>query len=426
MKVWVKLASWKMKLMSRTARALLIQTVAATIPSYVMQSSKLPSSTLSKLEQLSRDFLWATADHRGLHHMAWAVVCQPKRSGGLGIPALATNNHIALARLCWRLLSHPSQLWSQVLMAKYGGLPDLQCLRPRAAPSHIWRSIRTGWTLLRAGLCWQLGYGTTCLFWLDSWVDDVTLVSLSPTAPPDSWVLRSVSSYWTLAAGWCMDDLQHYLAPPILTKIRQLSLLSNQADVWRWRDSPTGWFTSASARQLMHPEHRVQLSLDWTSLWKFKGPLRASMTLWLIQHGRLPTADHLWRKIILPSPCCSVCGGASETALHALRDCPCVCRAWELLLIDSDCVDFWQTTQVDDWVKLNLSVRMHRLTGHLHWKYIFRQCVQDAWTRINFLLYRQYAWPGYYLFVKQVLVCVLNTITVWHGADSRQRSVSPV
>lgn len=150
------------------------------------------------------------------------------------------------------------------------------------------------------------------------------------------------------------------------------------------------------------------------------------MTLWLLHHGRLPTADHLWRRTIIPSPLCSLCGEQSETALHALRDCPRVCRVWRLLLFDSDCIAFWRPSRVDEWVNLNLSVKMERLTGHLHWKYIFRQCVQDLWTNRNFMLYRNSVWPGYHFFVKRLLVRVLDTLASWLVEDGRLRPAPSV
>lgn len=137
-----------------------------------------------------------------MHHVAWDKVCQPKYQGGLGIRKLEVTNQIALARLCWRMLSNLSHVWSQVLTAKYGGLSDLQHLCCRAASSHTWRSIRKGWELLKVGLRWQVGDGSTCLFWTANWVEDVSLVSLSVFAPPDSWLARPVSFYWNAATGW--------------------------------------------------------------------------------------------------------------------------------------------------------------------------------------------------------------------------------
>lgn len=189
LKVRAKFAGWRMKTLSLSARALLIQTVASTIPAYVMQSAKLPCHTINTLEKMSRDFLWAADTiHRGMHHVAWAKVCQPKHKGGLGIRPLETSNSIALAEHCWWMLSNPTQVWSQVLLAKYGGLLDLQRLRHRASSSHPWRSIRKGWELLKSGLRWQLGDGSLCLFWIDNWVEEAPLASFSELELPISWL----------------------------------------------------------------------------------------------------------------------------------------------------------------------------------------------------------------------------------------------
>lgn len=43
-----------MRLLSRASRAILVQSVASTIPNYMMQATYLPKSTKEKLEKMSR------------------------------------------------------------------------------------------------------------------------------------------------------------------------------------------------------------------------------------------------------------------------------------------------------------------------------------------------------------------------------------
>lgn len=82
LKVRSKLAGWQMKLLSRASRAILIQTVASTIPAYCIQSSRLPRGVIKDMEKLNRGFLWAaTEEKRGMHHVAWEAVCRPKDRG---------------------------------------------------------------------------------------------------------------------------------------------------------------------------------------------------------------------------------------------------------------------------------------------------------------------------------------------------------
>lgn len=60
-KIRNKLGSWKGKLHSRGARALLIRTVTASIPLYAMQTSLIPKGVLLELEKINRAFLWRAA-----------------------------------------------------------------------------------------------------------------------------------------------------------------------------------------------------------------------------------------------------------------------------------------------------------------------------------------------------------------------------
>jgi hypothetical protein len=56
-KVQTRLASWKNKHLSMPGRITLIQAVTSLIPTYAMQTAKLPSSTCAQLDKLNRNFL---------------------------------------------------------------------------------------------------------------------------------------------------------------------------------------------------------------------------------------------------------------------------------------------------------------------------------------------------------------------------------
>lgn len=145
MKVRAKLAGWRMKSHSRAGRDVLIQYGITSIPAYAMQSACLPCGPINALERLSKGFLWGdTVEKQCMHLVSWTKVCQGQQDGGLGIRNLGDMNTIALARLCWCMISEPQLLWSWVLLAIYGGLQDLQRLKPCPVASHTWRSIHKG------------------------------------------------------------------------------------------------------------------------------------------------------------------------------------------------------------------------------------------------------------------------------------------
>lgn len=137
-----KLASWKTKVLSQAARAILIRSVLATLPAYVMQTAMIPMSVIREMERYLRDFFWDELDgNKHLHYISWDKICQPKKCGGLGIRRLHQMNVALLAKFGWKALTEEEPLWIKVLLAKYGS-PLEDSVKQNA--SATWRSIRGG------------------------------------------------------------------------------------------------------------------------------------------------------------------------------------------------------------------------------------------------------------------------------------------
>lgn len=70
-----KLSSWKGQNLFMAAKALLIQTSLNLIVNYAMQTSKLLISLSSKLERISRSFLWGEFDNKSkMHIVSWEKI----------------------------------------------------------------------------------------------------------------------------------------------------------------------------------------------------------------------------------------------------------------------------------------------------------------------------------------------------------------
>lgn len=111
--------------------------------------------------------------------------------------------------------------------------------------------------------------------------------------PPLAWLNLRVREYWDAAGRWELDGLHCYLDATMLHKISCISLLDNKHDTWSWQAASSDLFSSSSAATLLHKPVPDVSTKEWKQLWNFKGPTRASMTLWLLQHERLPSADIL-------------------------------------------------------------------------------------------------------------------------------------
>lgn len=96
----LRLSSWKSCMLSFTGRITLTKAVLSSIPVHSMSIIKLPVNTLSKLDRVSRDFVWeSTADKRKQHLIAWNRVCLPKNEGGIGIRKAVDMNKALLTSI---------------------------------------------------------------------------------------------------------------------------------------------------------------------------------------------------------------------------------------------------------------------------------------------------------------------------------------
>lgn len=119
------------------------------IPTYVINSCKLPRAICEALEKANRKFFWGDLEtHNSVHAVSWETVCQPKPNGGLSIRGVREVNKILLAKLACRTLKFPNELWVKVLTAKYGNMFSCLWGESKKARSVIWRSLVVGMEVL--------------------------------------------------------------------------------------------------------------------------------------------------------------------------------------------------------------------------------------------------------------------------------------
>lgn len=99
-----------------TGRVTLIQSVTTSIPSYSIQTTKIPKTICKAIDKSNRAFLWeSTAHKRKVHLIKGDQVCQPKEKGGLGLRKMEQANEALLAKLGWRVLIEGNTLWASVI-----------------------------------------------------------------------------------------------------------------------------------------------------------------------------------------------------------------------------------------------------------------------------------------------------------------------
>ncbi|GKV42563.1 hypothetical protein SLEP1_g49947 [Rubroshorea leprosula] len=245
-KVRAKLEGWKTKFFSIAGRTTLINSVLASIPNFYMQSIMLPSSILSSIDRIARDFLWGSdLDHRKLHLVKWEQVSLPKCLGGLGIRSAKEANTTAMAKLNWRLFTEEDKLWNMVLKRKYN-----ISSRPSTLPSNgspVINSIRKGNNLFLKGIKWTPLDGNDISFWNDPWVLNLPLSSMlqGPLSEADNNLLVA-----DIFPNGLFDPslISYPFSDCLLDTIKATPISKTMAsqDSFAWNGSPNGSFSTKS------------------------------------------------------------------------------------------------------------------------------------------------------------------------------------
>lgn len=68
-KIRFKLSGWKATTLSQAGRISLAQSCICSVPTYVMQTSKLPTSICDEVERMCCDFIWGSISEARKNHL---------------------------------------------------------------------------------------------------------------------------------------------------------------------------------------------------------------------------------------------------------------------------------------------------------------------------------------------------------------------
>ncbi|XP_074300009.1 uncharacterized protein LOC141631206 [Silene latifolia] len=349
-KVRKRLSSWNCILLSPAGRLALISSVLSSLSVYFLSVFKIPVSVTKILDAILSHFWWS--GHKKSPSISWCsrlFLSQPKGNGGLGIRRMNEFNQALLAKIGWRMLTHPNSILSKSIGVKYGLKwrdGDLRFNDGKSNFSWGWKGIVWGLQLIKPLLAWNISPSSDLGVWNTKWVHGTVLkprcVELLMDSPnlcnlrikdlicnSNSWDHRLVSMSFDESS---VNDI---LAIPIPC--------SQGGDNFYWSASSSGnysvkigyhialqnsWNISAS------PKDRSRVPAAYMGvfqkiLWNLPGPKSWTIVMWKLLTESLPTGEGFLRRGFDGPFTCVLCDSQeTESPDHLFRDCSFANRVW--------------------------------------------------------------------------------------------------
>ena len=102
----------------------------------------------------------------------------------MGFKDLALFNDVLLAKQAWRLLQNKNSLFYRVFKPNF--FPHCSIMEATESQpwSYAWRSILKGREVLKEGMRWMIGDGSSIRIWSDSWLPLEFLPFISSSIAP--------------------------------------------------------------------------------------------------------------------------------------------------------------------------------------------------------------------------------------------------
>lgn len=323
---------------------MLLKSVIQAIPCYTMNCFRLPKGLIHEIHQIMARFWWnGDEGNRKIHWVSWQKMCRPKCFGGMGFKNLGFFNQSLLAKQCWRIVNDPSSLLAVVIKGRYFPREDFFSASIGSNPSFIWRSLLWGRELLRKGLRWKVGNGSSIPIYGTNWLPrDSNMKICSYRAWPG---LNFVSDLMTASGQWNENLLHHIFSWEEASLISEIPVgQRNLPDRLIWHYEKSGFFSVRSGYRLAQEEalqqHASSSSFEvlkswWAGVWKLNLPSKIKIFLWRLCLNKLPTRENLLARGLDIHNSCSFCGRYGESCIHIFWDCKNFRRLWARSKFDS-------------------------------------------------------------------------------------------
>ncbi|KAJ8763316.1 hypothetical protein K2173_001454 [Erythroxylum novogranatense] len=258
--------------------------------------------------------------------VAWPTILKSKTNGGLGFWDLHLVNNAFGMKVCWELFTKPTSLWVLVLASKYkfDNEAGLNPIQPNSS-SPLWRLVCKNWDDMMTNVAWIVENGKHVRFWEHIWVPglDLPLIELAVSQVPDSMRFHVVASFMIALGEWEWQSFEYLLPSNAIQLIAAILSPDESMDNDRpfWCPSSSGCFTLKTTYLSLCRQRDVVSRAPWHQIWKWVGPQRIKVFMWLcLSNGVLTTAERC-RRHLSTSNTCEVCFESIENTMHIIHNC---------------------------------------------------------------------------------------------------------
>ena len=258
-----------------------------------------------------------------------------------------------LARQAWRLLIFPDTLCARVLRAKYYVGKTILEASAKAGISYTWRSILKGANLLKEGIVWRIGNGTSVNIWSDPWIPrDISRWIITPRR--GSLLLMVAELINPITGTWDEQLVKETFWDEDANIILALPISQDIDDFPAWHPYPKGVFSVKSAYTLgirIRDHHNgadastsngEASCFDWKRVWRMNVANKVKVFVWQLAHNSLQVKKNIARRGVKLDTLCPICQRFDEDMGHLFLKCKTMRLCWLLLNLEEVRVSFLQ------------------------------------------------------------------------------------
>ncbi|KAL0920046.1 hypothetical protein M5K25_009153 [Dendrobium thyrsiflorum] len=311
-----KLNVWGNKFISSAGKIQLVNSTCLAIPIFSATHSLVPTRVLHIIEKLCRDYVWCKGNgSKGMHFVAWNVLCRPKHKGGRGLMSIVDKCGPLRARLAWNFIKNPDSLAHKIIAAKNGS--DLWKNLNLCTVSTAWRILKIGAKHLWPFVRWKISSGEFINTVNDTWLLNRNLSSW-PTYIAHMDGSTNLLSGFITNRDWDVEKLRMYCGPELIKIICGIKIHSEQ-DKMELTYKCSGRSLSSVILNSFFSE--LCDDLVWSKWKKLRLRPRVEFFWWKLRLNVIPTNSFLQQRNLIDYSDCPRCKGIVEDVDHISVKC---------------------------------------------------------------------------------------------------------